>query len=277
MDMEKLFEQLTAKMDADRKAAQEDFLAKMDANQAKAEAKIDANQAKADADRKVWQEEMAATRKEMEARLDEEKPTSVDREPEAAEQEEEVPEENATVMPVGEPRKKRRKDRNQRNKKKRTQGNDGCQRRLAATSRGMSNRAKVARKTQANKKMSRRATVARRMRDIFRPNMTSRAGVIRREVDFVKNYSTRVNADQETWKGRTRIKDIGGRRPLFQKESVPTKDAIGGCKSEQQSHLGRRGTRKMIIYETVGRQIMKQIEGSSVGVQQDEDWTLWRG
>jgi hypothetical protein len=33
----------------------------------------------------------------------------------------------------------------------------------------------------------------------------------------------------------------------------------------------------MIFYEIVGRQIMKQIEGSSVGVQQDEGWTLWRG
>jgi hypothetical protein len=115
------------------------------------------------------------------------------------------------------------------------------------------------------------------MRDIFRPNMTSRACVTRRKVDFVNNYSTRVNADQETWKGRTRIKDIGGRRPLFQKESVPTKDAIVWCKSEQQSHLGRRGTRKMIFYKIVGRKIAKQIAGSSVGLQQDKDWTLWRG
>jgi hypothetical protein len=62
MDMEKLFERLMAKMDADRKAAQEDLLAKMDANQAKAEAdrKADrkANQAKADADRVQLQEMM---------------------------------------------------------------------------------------------------------------------------------------------------------------------------------------------------------------------------
>jgi hypothetical protein len=111
------------------------------------------------------------------------------------------------------------------------------------------------------------------MRDIFRPS----AGVTRRKVDFVKNYSTRVNAEQETGKGRTRIKDVGGRWPLFQKESVPTKDAIGGCKSEQQSHLGRRGTRKMIFYEIVGMKIAKQIAGSYIGLRQDKDWTLWRG
>jgi hypothetical protein len=33
----------------------------------------------------------------------------------------------------------------------------------------------------------------------------------------------------------------------------------------------------MIFYEIVGRKIAKQIAGSSVGLQQDKDWTLWRG
>jgi hypothetical protein len=50
---------------------------------------------------------------EMETRQEEEKPTSLDRKPEAAE-EGQIPEENAEVIPVGEPRKKRRRDRNQR-------------------------------------------------------------------------------------------------------------------------------------------------------------------
>jgi hypothetical protein len=40
---------------------------------------------------------------EMEAHPEEEKLTSVDTKPEAAEQQEEVPVEDATVMPVGEP------------------------------------------------------------------------------------------------------------------------------------------------------------------------------
>jgi hypothetical protein len=107
--------------------------------------------------------------------------------------------------------------------------------------------------------------------------MTSRAGVTWRKADFVKNYSTRVNADQETWKGRTRIKNVGGRRPLCQKKKATTENAIGRCRSEQQSHLGRRGTRKMIFYEIVGRQIAKQIAGYSARLRQDKDWTLWRG
>jgi hypothetical protein len=44
---------------------------------------------------------------EMEARPEEKEPTSPDRKPEAA-QKEEVPAENAEVIPVGEPRKKER-------------------------------------------------------------------------------------------------------------------------------------------------------------------------
>jgi hypothetical protein len=143
------------------------------------------------------------------------------------------------------------------------------------------------------RKVSHHAAVAWRKRNIFRKlttqgnwvsrdefaadrNMTSCAGVTRRKVDFVKNYSTRVNADQETWKGRTRIKDIGGRRPLCQKENFPTKDAIGGCRLGQQSHLGGRRTRKK-TYEMVSVKIPKQIVGSSVSIGQDKDWTLWRG
>jgi hypothetical protein len=60
-------------------------------------------------------------------------------------------------------------------------------------------------------------------------------------------------------------------------EKVTTENAIGGCKSEQQSHLERRGTLKMIFYEIVGRKIEKQTAGSSVGLRQDKDWDLWRG
>jgi hypothetical protein len=45
----------------------------------------------------------------MEACLEEEKPTSLDRKSEAAE-ERQVAEEDPEVMPVGEPRKKRRRD-----------------------------------------------------------------------------------------------------------------------------------------------------------------------
>jgi aconitase B len=115
----------------------------MDANQTKVEtghkellAKMEADkkaaQVKADADRVQMQERMQVHRRELkemmkkmmnanhnetlacremtEERLKEKKLTSPDRKPEAA-QKTEVPAENATVMPVGEPRKKQRRDR----------------------------------------------------------------------------------------------------------------------------------------------------------------------
>jgi hypothetical protein len=77
----------------------------------------------------------------MEARQIEEKPTSADTKPEAAQQEE-VPVEDAEVIPVGEPKKKRRRDRilaaQHRRQKTNTSTRDNCgpQNRLAVTQRG---------------------------------------------------------------------------------------------------------------------------------------------
>jgi hypothetical protein len=102
---------------------------------------------------------------EMEARQEEEEPSSAYRKPEAA-QKAEVPAENAEVMPVGEPKKKRRRDRKlaaeHRRQKTNTSTRENCgpQERLAVTHRGRTRRAKMARKTQIDRKMSRRATVA---------------------------------------------------------------------------------------------------------------------
>jgi hypothetical protein len=87
-------------------------------------AKLEAWQEKADADMKAWGEEIHSIRfettntrtetmayQDMEAHPEEEKePTSVYRKPEVA-QKQEVPVEDAEVMPVGEPKKKRRRDR----------------------------------------------------------------------------------------------------------------------------------------------------------------------
>jgi hypothetical protein len=201
MEMEKLCERLLAKMETNK----EDFLARMDAN-------MKAWREKADEDMKAWREEIRSVlfettnpRKEtmacqeMEAHQEEKMPTLVDMKPEAAQQEE-VPVEDAEVMPVGEPRKKRRRDRNQRNKKKRTQGNDKCQRRLAAARRGTSHRAEVARKLQTDKKMPRRATVARRMRDIFRPNTTRRAKVALCKENAIGKVRARDNVVRGTQK-----------------------------------------------------------------------------
>jgi hypothetical protein len=82
------------------------------------EKEMDANQAKADAEWRAWRKRMDTSHKEimavikpgrnmetiacqeMEAHPEVEKPASVDMKPEAAGQEEEVPVEDATVIPV---------------------------------------------------------------------------------------------------------------------------------------------------------------------------------
>jgi hypothetical protein len=103
-------------MEAKRRADKEDFMARMDAN-------MKAWQEKADADTKAWGEEIRSMRfettntrtetmacQEVEARQEEKEPSSVDMKPEVGEQRE-VPVEDAELMPVGEPKKKRRRDR----------------------------------------------------------------------------------------------------------------------------------------------------------------------
>jgi hypothetical protein len=55
-----------------------------------------------------------------------------------------------------------------------------------------------------------------------------------------------------------------------------TKNAIEGCRSEQRSHLVGRRTHKKTFYEIVSEKIPERIVGSSVSIQQDKDWTLWR-
>jgi hypothetical protein len=136
---------------------------------------------------------------EMEARQEERKPTSPDRKPEAAE-EYEVPAENATVMPVGEPKKKSRRDRKlaaeHRRQKTNTSTRENCgpQKRLAVARSGSSRRGKVTRHTkETDRKMPRRATVARRMRDISRPNTTRRAAVAWRKRNTFKENLTERN------------------------------------------------------------------------------------
>jgi hypothetical protein len=124
-----------------------------------------------------------ACRETTEERLEEEKkPTSPDRKPEAA-QKAEVPAENATVMPVGEPKKKRHRDRKlaaeRRRQKPKTSTLENCgpQKRLAVARSWSSRRGKVTRNTkEIDRKVFRHATMARRKRDIMRKNLAQGAG-----------------------------------------------------------------------------------------------------
>jgi hypothetical protein len=202
----------------------------------------------------------------------EEEPSSVDRKPEVAEQRE-VPVEGAEVMPIGEPKKKRRRDqklameRRLQKQKNSTLESCGPPKELVVAHRGTSRRVDVAQQKKISRKVSRRSTVAWRRRNILRKsmtkgkcgprhefaadrNMTNRAGVTRHKGDF-------VNAEQDTWKGRMTMKNVGGRRPLCRKKKVPTKELIGGCRSGQRSPLVGRRTHKKTFYEIVSEKIPK--------------------
>jgi hypothetical protein len=125
---------------------------------------------------------------EVEAHQEEEEgPTSADRKPQAAEQRE-VPLDDAEVMPVGEPKKKRRRDRKlaaeHRRQKPKTSTRENCgpQKRLAVALSGSSRREKLTWRTkEIDRKMSRRATVARRKRDTVRKNLAQGAGGFQRK------------------------------------------------------------------------------------------------
>jgi hypothetical protein len=150
--------------------------------------------------------ERRACQETTEASLERKEPASDKMESEAEHWE--APEKDAIVKPV-EGQKKRHKGRKQaagrrREPKELSRGDCGSRRKLAA----------------AFRKVSQRATVAWRKRNIFRTSwtqgyneprrklaacrkMTLRADVARRKGNFVRKYSARDNVERETRKGRT--------------------------------------------------------------------------
>jgi hypothetical protein len=267
---------------------------------------------------KAWREEMAAMTdkwtndnhvgtmacQEMEARQKKEGPTSVEMKPEAT-GEEEVPAEDAEVRPVGEPKKKRRRDRKLAAERLRQEPKDtkringGPQEKLAVARRETSHRATVARQNykRSGKKMSRRATVARRTRDTVAPNMTRHAKVARRKENTVgrnriRNNQTRNNVARGTPRGqRLQVKTEGGvgmkneyTRQRLHPGNVSTASRtlrktqrldVGQQTVETSSRLQAIKNRTRRIAK--GLEIAKQTNTSPVLLRRSKHWTLWRG
>jgi hypothetical protein len=217
----------------------------------------------------------------MEARPEVEKPASLDKKPEAAE-EYKAPVENATVIPVGEPKKKQRRDRQLAAKHRRqiteTSIREKCgpQTGLTVTRRGTSHRATVARKAPVDRKMSRRATVARHMSDIFRANITLRVKVATQTVTGKK------------MPGRPRI--------AWRKKSVGRRNRIAALieRATQRvwplkkkfTNTAKLEIAKLTVRSTVERRLRKQWEACAraptdvlhrIATNMEKDWTLWRG
>jgi hypothetical protein len=156
-------EEMTKKIKANKTMLAE-MIARMDARQARMDTDSNAWREEMEASRNAWSKEMMACQEKMEARLQEEKPASVDMTPEVAHGQE-VPREDAVEMPVGEPRKRRqnqrrnlatvrhqkKKDQNldarcRKKEQKRTLRKNGCGRNLVATHRGTTRHVQVARR-----------------------------------------------------------------------------------------------------------------------------------
>jgi hypothetical protein len=143
----------------------------------------------------IRKETMTCQEKTMARLAGKEQPTSVEMKPEVTH--EEVPVEDATVMPVGEPRNRSRDRRNlaaerrQKNQQKRNQSKNGCRKNLVTAHRGTTRSAQVAQRMATlltketrryygsqkrmivvYRKMSRHATVAWLKRHIIRKNWT---------------------------------------------------------------------------------------------------------
>jgi hypothetical protein len=189
MEMQQMMEFFCKELRADR----EYFMARMEASRKKDKEEMEAIKART----KAMREEMGTSHmemvseckpkteiktmacQEMEARQ-EEKPTSLDRKPEAAE-ERHVPEENAEVIPVGEPRKKRCRDR------------------------------QLAQKTPTDRKMCCRATVARHKRDIVKSYLPQEKCRPRKELSLLELGRATV----QQWHGKV-TREAARRCPIAQ-------------------------------------------------------------
>jgi hypothetical protein len=210
---------------------------------------------------------------EMETRLEEEEPTSVDTKPKVA-QEEEDPKEDAKVMPVGEPKKKRRKERKmaaerQCQRKERAQNQVEYWKLLAVACRGTSQRVKEAWQTMETvRKMPSCPRIAWCKRSVGRRNHT-RA--------MIEPATQRVGPLKDLWMHHRGTKERHGKQLLHGRKKGTTMDGIHKWSLREQTLLGSRGTLRKIVYETYGLKNTKQMPKVSSRMQRIMDWTLWRG
>jgi hypothetical protein len=248
-----MIELLLARLDENAETRHEEMLARM-----KAEREADRGQRKTDI------EQILAKMEEMFAKMDMKANPGM---MQCVGEHQEVSREEAVVMSVGEP-KKRRRNRNlaaerRQKPKERTRGYCGTRKRV----------------TIADRKVSRRAAVARRRRDIFAQERTrvkrgplEQLVAARRGATFRAKMAGRETAKRRTFRkkrqskqqGKNRVKNLGGGRPRY---------------------LGKRDLRKLQLENTgnlnatltTRREIARRIVGSAVGLQAINIWTLWRG
>jgi hypothetical protein len=213
----------------------------------------------------------------------------------SVEQHQDIPTEDVAVMPVGEPRKRRRihklaAERRQKIKDK-TRGNHEFKRKSPAACRMVSRRAAVARRkgNTFRRLQSRENCGSRRKFASARRGMTQRAEVARRREQGHKTYDQDCVAPGfpegrtsriKRWKGPECSKgsrDRGLRQQLRLRKTTTTGNGIRG-RSRRQELCPRS---QKILYETLGQtfklEVMKRAVVTSVRRRKTSVRTLWRG
>jgi hypothetical protein len=185
----------------------------------------------------------------------------------------EVPREEATVIPVR-GRKRQHRGRKQAagrrgEPKELTRGDCGSQKKLAA----------------ACRKASRRATVAWPKRNVFRkswthgncgPRKVTAAGKVTR----CAGHRRKRNIPLYTWrspKGGTFENRCRKGPQCNTGIKDPTTNSIERWSPGERALLGSGGTRKKNIYEILREKIPMYVVETSSRLQQMRNWTLWRG
>jgi hypothetical protein len=277
-------EEMLAEMKAERKADREEMLAEM-----KVERKADrelllAIRQEMNANTKAIKEKTDAlvaniknVRKETTACHSEMEATKTDPDPgmmQSAEEHQDIPKKDAAVIPV-KGRKKRRRARKpaagrREEPNELTRGDCGSGKKLAA----------------ACKKITRRATVAWRKKNVFRKIVsqencgprstltaagimnTRHASVAWPREKFVRKDCTRNQRQQATAKGR---KDGG----LW--NSPKCNSGIKDPRRRQQLRPGNEKTSSMIYKKAIRLEIVKQASRISSVFRKIRKWTMWRG
>jgi hypothetical protein len=247
----------------------------------------------------AWLTDLKNNRKETMACLEkteaclevEEEPASVDMTPEVAHGQEAQPE-DAEVMPVGEPRKRRPDQRRnlaavRRQKKKdrildarcrgkeqeRAQRKNRCLKNLVAARRRTTRRAAMARRRILPTKDTNRELHGSQKRLVAARRGTTRcAGRARHKEDFIGRSRDKDSGVLRTSKGWT----LGRKQRAQQQHNTGTKNP--GAKWQQRlrnEKTAGRIARKS--HEKTRLEIVRQIAGSLVGLHDIEHWTLWRG
>jgi hypothetical protein len=275
-EVEQIMEMLKTmqeKADANRKIYKEEMMEKMDANMKTMLARMDAMHKKMMDRMDAWltdtndnREETMACQETMEACLECKEPASEEIKPEVAD--EEVPLEDATRMPVREPRK-RHQDQNlaaQRRQKKElnwTQNKDGYLKNLIAAHRGMTHRAQVARRRTLLTKETPGYCGSQKRVTIVDRRTTRCAKVWRKEIVIRRNRIRRQPKKERTKGTRSRhVEEL-----LHLRKKRKTTRSIGGRNRRQQPRLETMRNSNEVFGKSIGLGFGKRAAGSPVAVR----------